>query len=117
MKRCSCCKKELPETEFWKNRSAKDGLQFVCKKCQTMLSSKAYKARIIRSGLMNMVSAYPSSQDDYVFKGIKINILNQTKGIEKMFNIHNLNNGENYTTDDKESFFLRLEKILQRGVA
>ena len=32
-KRCSMCRKILPLTEFWRNKSAKDGLQNSCKTC------------------------------------------------------------------------------------
>jgi hypothetical protein len=32
-KRCSKCHKELPLSEFWKNKSSRDGLQAYCKKC------------------------------------------------------------------------------------
>ena len=32
-KRCSGCHKELPLTEFWKNKSSHDGLQAYCKSC------------------------------------------------------------------------------------
>lgn len=33
MKECSRCHRELPESEFSKNISTKDGLQFWCKSC------------------------------------------------------------------------------------
>ena len=33
MKRCSTCKKELPVSDFRRNRTAKDGLQNTCKVC------------------------------------------------------------------------------------
>lgn len=33
MKECKRCHRQLPETEFYKNISAKDGLQFWCKQC------------------------------------------------------------------------------------
>ena len=32
-KKCSRCGRELPVTEFGKNKSAKDGLQVFCKEC------------------------------------------------------------------------------------
>ena len=117
MKRCSCCGHKLPKSYFWKNKHSKDGLQSYCKECQTLMTSKAYKADVVRQSLQNMVAVYHKSQEDYVLKGIKINILNYVKKPEKRFNIQNLNNGEFYSTNDKESFFLRLEKILQRGAA
>ena len=78
--------------------------------------SKSYKAKVLRDGLTNMVSAFGRNEDDYVLKGIRINILNQPKFVEQMFNISNLNTGENFSTNDKERFFIKLEKILSRGV-
>ena len=33
MKECSRCHRELPESEFYKNISSKDGLQCWCKSC------------------------------------------------------------------------------------
>lgn len=33
MKRCSSCKLTKPTSDFYRNRSAADGLQFVCKDC------------------------------------------------------------------------------------
>ena len=33
MKECKRCHRQLPETEFYKNISAKDGLQSWCKSC------------------------------------------------------------------------------------
>lgn len=37
---CSSCKRELPTTEFYRNRATKDGLQHHCKEC-----TKIYDAR------------------------------------------------------------------------
>ena len=33
MKRCHCCGKYKPLSDFWRNRSCKDGLQSSCKEC------------------------------------------------------------------------------------
>ena len=38
---CSRCGRELPVSEFHKNKSSKDGLQYYCKKCNKV-SQKAY---------------------------------------------------------------------------
>src|SRR4030042_4669772 len=35
-KRCCKCKKELPVEEFHKNKSSKDGLNSICKKCKSV---------------------------------------------------------------------------------
>lgn len=113
MKKCSCCQKELPESEFWKNRYTKDGLQTYCKSCQTALTTKSYRAKTIRDGLYNTVKAF-QTKEDFILGGIKITILNRPKVVEKMFNISNINTGENFSTNNKEYFFEKLEKILGR---
>lgn len=43
-KKCYMCGKILPVSEFYKNHSAKDGLQTLCKEC----SKKSAKARQVR---------------------------------------------------------------------
>lgn len=40
MKRCSCCKLHKPKSEFYKNRTAKDGLYYSCKLCSTEASQR-----------------------------------------------------------------------------
>lgn len=117
MKRCSCCKKLLPESEFWKNKAHKDGLQNCCKSCCTAINNKLYKAKIIKQNMMNAVSPFYDTQQDYAVRGIRISILNQPKAVEFMFNINNLNTGENFQTNDKERFFVKLEKLLGRVAA
>ena len=44
-KRCSRCKSWKAESEFYKNRSCKDGLQFPCKTCANKATNKAHKKR------------------------------------------------------------------------
>lgn len=46
--------------------------------------------------------------------GIKISILNHAKPGEKIYNILNLNKGLKQAFNDKEQFFLSLEKMLGR---
>ena len=38
--KCNRCGKELPATEFYKNRSRKDGLAIYCKKCHNEMLKK-----------------------------------------------------------------------------
>ena len=44
-KRCSRCKKWKAESEFYKDRLRKDGLQFLCKKCSKKANQNSYKKR------------------------------------------------------------------------
>ena len=44
-KRCRRCKSWKTESEFYKNRSYKDGLQFSCKACANKATNKAHKKR------------------------------------------------------------------------
>ena len=43
MKRCSRCKRLLPEEEFFKDRSSKDGLQGYCKECRKEYSRQWFE--------------------------------------------------------------------------
>ena len=46
-KLCPKCQRMRPRTEFWKNNSAKDGLQCYCKDCQSlMISDKRLKRKL-----------------------------------------------------------------------
>ena len=42
MKKCSTCQKKKKETEFYKNRYNKDGLDWECKKCKLGREKKEY---------------------------------------------------------------------------
>ncbi len=44
-KRCRRCKSWKTESEFYKNRSCKDGLKFLCKECSKKANRKSYKKR------------------------------------------------------------------------
>ena len=44
-KRCRRCKGWKTESEFYKNRSYKDGLQFRCKACSNKATNKSHKKR------------------------------------------------------------------------
>ncbi len=44
-KRCRRCKNWKTESEFYKNRSFKDGLQFQCKACANKATNKSRKKR------------------------------------------------------------------------
>lgn len=103
MKRCSCCRKSKPEREFQKNKNSKDGLQNACRECRSLLNA-GYKAKIIRENLDNMVSA-TATNDDYLFKGLKITVLNHPKKLEKTYNILNLNDGFFLPATIKRRFF------------
>lgn len=40
-KRCAKCHKELPVTEFWRDKRSRDGLNCYCKDCMKTFTSKA----------------------------------------------------------------------------
>lgn len=42
-KKCSKCKRELPITEFHRNKAAKDGLQSHCKECTKLYDANKKK--------------------------------------------------------------------------
>ena len=42
-KRCSDCGEIKPATEFWKNKSSKDGLAYYCKPCFRLRNSRSYR--------------------------------------------------------------------------
>ena len=44
MKICSKCKEEKSVTEFYRNKAAKDGLQYSCKGCSNLASKQHYNA-------------------------------------------------------------------------
>ncbi len=44
-KRCRRCKSWKTESEFYKNRSCKDGLHFQCKACANKATNKSHKKR------------------------------------------------------------------------
>jgi len=44
-KRCRRCKRWKTESEFYKNRSCKDGLKFLCKECSKKVNRNSYKKR------------------------------------------------------------------------
>lgn len=43
LKTCSKCKEEKPRSEFHKNKSMEDGLQYRCKPCQKQAMAQYYK--------------------------------------------------------------------------
>lgn len=46
-KKCTKCGQELPVTEFFRNKAAKDGLQHYCKKCQNEILKTSKKNKKI----------------------------------------------------------------------
>ena len=55
-KRCSKCGKVKPVTEFYKNRTSKDGLRFWCKECCRQYDRESYKKN--REKRLNYVKNY-----------------------------------------------------------
>lgn len=50
MKTCKKCGKELPLTEFYAHKNAKDGLLNVCKSCHNAQTTAIRKARRASGG-------------------------------------------------------------------
>jgi prolyl oligopeptidase PreP (S9A serine peptidase family) len=48
MKKCNKCNKELNYTSFYKNKSSKDGLGYVCKECDKKRKKKYNKGPFVR---------------------------------------------------------------------
>lgn len=46
MKKCSRCGRELDESEFYKHKATKDGLQLYCKECCRELSRMRVKPKM-----------------------------------------------------------------------
>lgn len=42
-KKCTKCGRELPLTEFYRNKATKDGLTYCCKECCSKKSADWYK--------------------------------------------------------------------------
>lgn len=111
MRKCACCGRLLEDEMFGKNRRTKDGLQAYCRECQKLFSL-GYKANAVRFRMIDWLPV--KSEDNFACSGIKISILNHAKPGEKIYNILNLNKGLKQAFNDKEQFFLSLEKMLGR---
>jgi DNA-directed RNA polymerase subunit RPC12/RpoP len=61
-KKCSRCGRELPVTEFGKNRSAKDGLQVFCKECFRQYARNK-RSDVPKQGGYSLCTPTPNSQN------------------------------------------------------
>lgn len=52
---CSHCKKELDINCFYKKRTSKDGLQYVCKECQKKEMKKSQEKNTKKNKIVNYV--------------------------------------------------------------
>ncbi len=105
MKRCSCCRKFKPESEFWANKATKDGLMSICKQCSSF-KSKGYKSHEIRSLLETERKSIKT------LGGWRINILNHAKERENRFNMIEIGGDKALYTNDKELFKRRICEII-----
>lgn len=101
-KDCSCCKEELPLSEFHKNKKNRSGLSSYCKKCHTAKNFVYKKERLVKTLKLE------NSCD--VLGGYKITILNHAKKGEKKYNILPIG-GELFATNSKNEFMEYLEAI------
>lgn len=99
MKRCSCCHKLKPETEFHKNHRAYDGLNWYCKACKNELRHGA-KVKDIRPVKRSATG------------GLLVTVQNYAKANESKFNIYDTDTGEMFGTNVKELFFARLKGLI-----
>lgn len=113
MKRCCCCKILLPESDFYHNKTKKDGLQNTCKTCH-LLRCKGLKADEIRVALK--INPSPEPKIITACNGLKISVQSYAKKGEHIYNILETRNSQYYGFDDKEQFFIKLEELLERGM-
>lgn len=113
MKRCSCCKRLLPESEFYHNKAKKNGFQNACKTC-CHLRYKGLKAGEIRVALKINPPSEPKITT--ACSGLKISVQGYAKKGEHIYNIIDTSNSKYYGFDDKKQFFIKLEELLERGM-
>jgi hypothetical protein len=115
---CSCCKKELPVSEFWVSRARKDGLQIYCKKCKCVKDLIARKKRQDKKRLereklriyKRVKESKTNTHWSYPFGGYKITIQNYVKNGEFKYNILPIG-GKLFATNSKNEFMDYLEAI------
>ena len=61
---CSQCKTEKPHTEFFKNKTSKDGLRSNCKVCTTKATKVYYEAN--KEKIHKQMRAYQKANPDKV---------------------------------------------------
>ena len=103
MKRCSCCRKLLPETAFHKYARMSDGLNIYCKKCRNAMrqGAKVDELRPAPKVLRSLTG------------GLKIAILNHPKSYEFKYSIYDTDAGQLFTTNDNQAFSEKLSKLLE----
>ena len=100
MKRCSCCRKLLPDDAFCKNTHIKDGLDYYCKACRIKLRHGERPADI-----------RPIKRSS--IGGWKITVLNYAKANESKFNIYDTDRQKLFQTNDKKAFADQIFKLLE----
>lgn len=101
MKRCCHCHKLLPVSEFYKNRSHRDGLSVCCKICTKIIQKKS----------IERIKALNEPNFEPIIGGYKISILNHASRTENKFTIVGTD-GNYYATNDKGEFLDYLRGIL-----
>lgn len=69
-KRCACCKQLRPVACFGKNRQAKDGLHYYCKKCAASRQRKwsrdnPEKVQSMRTNYLDRIREQNAARDPY----------------------------------------------------
>lgn len=97
---CTGCRRELPVSEFYRNRCMKNGLNYYCKTCH----------RDYSRGFGWGYSAQQEQRVEEVLGGYKIYILKYVKPGEFKFNVLNTN-GKVFKTNKKEDFLAFISEI------
>ena len=114
---CSCCKKELPLSEFHLRLASRDGYRHKCKKCCIKYLREYRKRphvkeleRIMAIKFRNKKIEIENNKINDIIGGYKIAILNYVKDGEKNFVIQSTL-GELFAANSKKEFMAYLGNI------
>lgn len=106
MRICPCCHKKLPLSEFYRDKSQKDGFYRICKNCR-----KERNTRLDTGEIFPHKVEINLDYENKIIGGYKVSILNYPSRTEKKYTIAGTD-GNYYATNDKGEFFNYLRGIL-----